>query len=91
MAKTLTFALMDAPYESGTTTTVLRMVDSALSKGHSVNVFAYEGAVSLTMKEQKQHPNPVKGTSVEDQDHPTTSRYVAGLFKKANGRLDWIN
>ena len=91
MAKTITIALMDGPYVSGTTTTVLRMVDSALGKGHKVNVFAYEGAVSLTMKEQKPHPNPVKGTSVEDQDHPTTARFVEGLFKKANGRLEWIN
>ena len=54
-----------------------------------MNVFAYEGAVSLTMKEQKPHPNPVKGTSVEEQDHPTTANLVAGLL--ATGNVDWIN
>jgi tRNA 2-thiouridine synthesizing protein D len=88
MAK-LTIALMDSPYESGTTTTAMRIVDAAVRKGHSVNVFAYEGAVSLTMKEQKAHPNPVKGTSVEEQKHPTTANFVAGLL--ATGKVDWIN
>lgn len=88
MAK-LTIALMDSPYESGTTTTAMRIVDAAVRKGHTVNVFAYEGAVSLTMKEQKAHPNPVKGTSVEEQKHPTTANFVAGLL--ATGKVDWIN
>jgi len=88
MAK-LTIALMDSPYESGTTTTAMRIADAAVRKGHTVNVFAYEGAVSLTMKEQKAHPNPVKGTSVEEQKHPTTATFVAGLL--ATGKVDWIN
>ncbi len=91
MTKTLTVSFMDSPYESETTTTVLRIVDSALNKGHNVNVFAYEGAVTLTMSEQSPHPNPVKGTSIEEQDHPTTSKFVEGLFKKSKGKLDWIN
>ena len=86
---TLTIAIMDAPYESGTSTTALRIVDSAVRKGHVVNVFAYEGAVNLTMKEQKPHPNPVKGTSVEDQHHPTTSSFIASLLE--TGKVDWIN
>ena len=86
---TLTIALMDSPYESGTTTTALRIADAAVRKGHSVNVFAYEGAVALTMADQKAHPNPVKGTSVEEQHHPTTSSWVAGLL--ATGKVDWIN
>ena len=91
MPKTLTIALMDPPYESETTTTAMRMVDAALRKGHKVNVFAYEGAVALTLKEQKPHPNPVHGRSVEEQDHPTTARFIEGLLKMAGGRLDWIN
>lgn len=86
---TLTIALMDSPYESGTTTTALRIIDAAVRKGHRVNVFAYEGAVNLTMADQKPHPNPVKGTSVEDQHHPTTSEWVAGVLKTE--LVDWIN
>lgn len=92
--KTVTVAIMDAPYESANSTTALRIVQSALEKGHNVNVFAYEGAVGLTMKAQAPHPNPVKGTSVEQEAHPTTKDWVAALFKLAREKdvkLDWIN
>lgn len=90
----LTIALMHPPYESATSTTALRIVDSALRSGVAVTVFAYEGAVSMTMRAQQPHPNPVKGTSAEQEQHPTTKEWIAGLFELArqNGtRLDWIN
>ncbi|MBM3924698.1 MAG: FeS-binding protein [SAR202 cluster bacterium] len=86
---TLTIALMDPPYESETTTTALRIADAAVRKGHKVNVFAYEGAVSLTIKDQAPHANPVKGTSAEQEDHPTTAKFVAGLLRTEG--VQWIN
>ena len=91
--RTITIAIMDAPYESETSTTALRIIDAALRKGVNVNVFAYEGAVSLTLSSQGAHPNPVKGTSIEEQDHPSTARFIEGLFQKSAGgpKLDWIN
>ncbi|QVN21653.1 DsrE family protein [Burkholderia pyrrocinia] len=90
----LTLALMDPPYEKAASTTALRIVDAALRRGHDVTVFAYEGAVNLTMKAQAPHANPVKGTSVEEEDHPTTRDWVAALFQLAaqqGVKLDWIN
>jgi len=92
--KTLTVAIMDAPYESANSTTALRIINTALGKGHNVNVFAYEGAVNLTMSAQKPHPNPVKGTSVEEEEHPLTKDWIAALFKlaqKKGAKLDWVN
>ena len=92
--KSLTIAIMDGPYESETSTTALRIISAALAKGHNVNVFAYEGAVNLTMKGQQPHANPVKGTSVEQEQHPTTKDWIGSLFKLAssNGlKLDWVN
>lgn len=91
--KSITIALMDPPYESGTTTTALRIMDAALRKGINVNVFAYEGAVNLTMRGQAPHPNPVKGTSIEEQDHPSTSKFIAGLFTLGadSPKLEWVN
>lgn len=86
--KTLTLLLMDPPYETENTTTALRIVDAVLKKGHRVRVFAYEGAVSLTMSQQKQHPNPVKNQDAAQADHPTTLRAIQSLFKKGN--LEWI-
>jgi sulfur relay (sulfurtransferase) complex TusBCD TusD component (DsrE family) len=91
--KTLTIALMDPPYESANSTTAFRIIASALKKGIHVNVFAYEGAVNLAFKEQAPHANPVKGTKVEEEDHPTTKNFVTVLLEMGNGNplLTWIN
>ncbi len=95
--KTLTVAIMDAPYESANSTTAFRIIASALKKGVHVNVFAYEGAVSLAIKDQAPHANPVKGTTVEEEDHPTTKNFVASLLElglelgKENPLLTWVN
>ena len=93
MDGTLTVAIMDAPYEAAASTTALRIIASALRKGVNVNVFAYEGAVSLTMKEQAPHANPVKGTSVEEEDHPTTKDLVMALIElgRSEPKLTWVN
>ncbi len=53
--------------------------------GDSVNVFAYEGAVCLALKDQAPHANPVKGTTLEDEDHPTTRAFVRALLEAGNG------
>jgi tRNA 2-thiouridine synthesizing protein D len=85
---TLTIALMDAPYEAAASTTAFRIIAAALDRGVHVNVFAYEGAVSLTQKDQAPHANPVKGTTVEQEEHPTTKDLVAALM---GPRLTWVN
>jgi len=90
----LNVLIMDPPYESSNTATVFRMIDSTLRKGHDVTVFAYEGAAALSFKPQKGHPNPVKGTSEEEEKHPLSKDFVEGLFATAreNGReFKWIN
>lgn len=92
--KTLTFSLMDAPFEQARTTTVLRIIDLAIAKGYNVNVFAYEGAVSLPFAQQKPHANSVHGRDIDEEDHPLTKDWIASLMLKAekNGcKLDWIN
>ncbi len=93
MGKTLSILFMDAPYEAATSTSVLRIVDSAIRKGHNVNVFAYEGAVAYSFSAQKPHQNPIKGTSIEEEKHPNTKDWVASLLKAAEAKglkLDWI-
>ena len=91
--KTLTLALMDPPYESANSTTALRIISAALSKEISVNVFAYEGAVNLPFKDQAPHANPVKGTTVEEEDHPTTKNFISSLLElgKSEPLLTWVN
>ena len=91
--RTLTLALMDPPYESANSTTAFRIISAALDQGINVNVFAYEGAVCLPLKDQAPHANPVKGTSVEEEEHPTTKAFVSSLLAKGNDRprLTWVN
>jgi tRNA 2-thiouridine synthesizing protein D len=92
--KTLTFALMDAPYESARTATALRLIDIAAGRGYAVNVFAYEGAVLLPFSRQQPHPNAVHGRNVEEENHLLTKDVVAELIAEAarNGsKLDWVN
>lgn len=93
MAHSLTVAIMDAPYEAAASTTAFRIIAAALRKGIDVNVFAYEGAVSLTIRDQTPHANPVKGTSVEEEDHPTTKDLVTALVDLGKGEptLTWVN
>jgi tRNA 2-thiouridine synthesizing protein D len=91
--KTLTFLVMDAPYENARTTTALRLVDAALRRGFDVNVFAYEGAVGLPFARQAPHANAVHERDVVAEDHPNPKDWVAALFQEAEkrgSRLDWV-
>lgn len=92
--KTLTFALMDAPFESARSTTAFRLMDIAARRGYDINVFAYEGAVCLPFAQQKAHPNAVHGREAADENHPLTKDWVTSLIKAAadnGGKLDWVN
>ena len=91
---TLTFALMDAPFESGRTTTAMRLIDIAARRGYNINVFAYEGAVYLPFANQAAHPNAVHGHDADEENHPLPKDWVAALRReseKNDARLDWVN
>jgi len=92
--KTLNILIMDPPYESSRTATAFRIMEAAIKKGHNVNVFTYEGATALSLRDQKGHPNPIKGTSLEEEKHPLTKDFVSGLFafaKQKGVQFNWIN
>ena len=92
--KTLTIAIMDAPYESGRTATAFRLIDIAIRRGYDVNVFAYEGAVCVPFAQQNAHANAVHGRTVEEENHPLPKEWVTALVKEAakhGGKLDWVN
>lgn len=92
--KTLTFCLMDPPFENARTTTALRLIDSAVRQGHNVNVFAYEGAVCIPFSKQSAHANSVHGFEKEAWNHPLPKDWVTELMKhaeKSGAKVDWIN
>ncbi len=92
--KTLSFVLMDAPYENARSTTAFRLIDIAARRGHTIKVFAYEGAVSLPFAKQAPHANSVHGRDVAQEDHPNPKDWIAALMRAAEGnggKLEWIN
>lgn len=92
--KTLTFCLMDAPFEQARSTTALRLIDIAARRGYNVNVFAYEGAVGLPFTKQAPHPNAVHGHDADEEDHPLPHQWIEAIHKSAEaagGELSWIN
>jgi sulfur relay (sulfurtransferase) complex TusBCD TusD component (DsrE family) len=74
--KTLSFALMDAPYESANLTTAFRILDAAAKRGHDINVFAYEGAAALAFTRQSPHPNPVYGKNLAEDRQQSIGVYA---------------
>jgi tRNA 2-thiouridine synthesizing protein D len=93
-AKTLTFALMDPPFEASRSTTAMRVIDAALRLGFNVNVFGYEGAVMIPFRHQQPHANAVHGRDAEAEDHPLPREWVAGLMRTASERglsFEWVN
>ncbi len=92
--KTLTFALMDAPFENPRSTTALRLIDIAARRGYNINVFAYEGAVFLPFAHQQPHANAVHGRDVEEENHPLPRKWIAAIMEEAErngGKVDWVN
>ncbi len=91
--KALTFAIMDAPYESARSTTALRLIDIAVRRGYDVNVFAYEGAVGLAFAKQAPHPNAVHGRDLAQEDHPNPKDWIAAILDQAlrtGAKVDWV-
>ncbi|HLU65563.1 MAG TPA: DsrE family protein [Kofleriaceae bacterium] len=92
--KTLTFVLMDAPYENARTTTAFRLLDAAVRRGHDVKVFAYEGAVAHSFARQAPHGNAVHGRNAKEEDHPNPKDWIAALMQAAEAAgatLEWMN
>ena len=91
---TLTFMLMDPPFESGRSTTGLRLMQIAAERGYDINVLAYEGAVYLPFNGQAGHPNPVHGNDLDEESHPLPKQWIEIIGKTAEangGKLDWVN
>ena len=92
--KTITIAIMEAPYENARSTTALRLIDLAAKRGYNINVFAYEGAVLQPFAAQTPHPNAVHGRNVEEENHFIPKDAIAALMREAEsngGKIDWVN
>ncbi|HEU5467933.1 MAG TPA: hypothetical protein VFU77_01390 [Steroidobacteraceae bacterium] len=90
----LSFLLMDAPFEQARTATAMRLIDATLRAGFGARVFAYEGAVSLPVTQQKPHANAIHGRTVEEEAHPTPHTWILALAEFAAQQgvtFEWVN
>ncbi len=77
--RTADLAIMDAPYEAAASTTAFRIIAAALGAASTSTSSPTRARSALTQKDQAPHANPVKGTTVEQEEHPTTKDLVAAL------------
>jgi len=92
--KTLTFAIMDPPFESARSTTALRLMQIAARRGYDINVFAYEGAVYLPFNLQAKHGNAFHDLDADAENHPLPREWIqeiTQIAKDAGGSLTWMN
>lgn len=93
-SRTLTFLLMDAPFEQARTATAFRLIDATLRASIGARVFAYEGAVSLAVTRQKPHANAIHGRTLEEEAHPVPHAWITALAELAREKgvaFEWIN
>jgi tRNA 2-thiouridine synthesizing protein D len=91
---TLTFVLMDPPFEATRSSTALRLLQICAKRGYDLNVLAYEGAVYLPFNGQHGHPNPIHGNDVSEENHPLPKDWITSIAATAvasGGKLDWVN
>ena len=85
---------MDPPFEASRTATFFRILGTAIESGHNIQVFAYEGAVSLSLATQKPHGNVHHGRNIDEEAHPLPSTWISALYDLADRKgvtLRWVN
>jgi hypothetical protein len=88
----LFFGMMGTPFQTETTTSLFRMVESALAKGHRVTVWNCGYATGLSQSSLVRPRDSF--AAPEDQTHnPTTAELIQGLMRRYGGggqKLDWL-
>lgn len=86
-SKTIFFVMLEGPYRSDATTTLLRLVDAALVQHHQVRVWACGGATLLTQRTL----GAEKPRNFLDLDatYPSTAGLIAALLDHTTPLLRW--
>lgn len=92
-AKHIFLGMKGAPYESELFTSVLRITNAALQKGHRVTVWTCGGATTLTQSSLglfKRRNVLIFGTGSKDKNYPTTATLVGKLIGLYPDQLTWL-
>ncbi|WP_345812302.1 hypothetical protein AAGS40_15030 [Paraburkholderia sp. PREW-6R] len=95
----LFFGMMGTPFQSETVTSLFRMVDSALSRGHRVTVWNCGYATGLSQASLVRPPDSFASADADTHSvtgdtahHPTTAEMIQALMRRygPTGRFDWL-
>jgi hypothetical protein len=84
---TIFLIVMGAPYESELTTTLFRLLDAALARGHRLIVWSCGASTTLTLESLGEcKPRNVMRHEVV---YPSTARLVRTMMARYGERLEW--
>jgi hypothetical protein len=85
------FGMMGTPFQSETVTSLFRMVESALSKGHRVTVWNCGHATGLSQSSLVRPRDSFARTETAGAN-PTTAEMIQALMRRYghDGLLDWL-
>lgn len=85
------FGMMGTPFQSETVTSLFRMVESALSKGHHVTVWNCGYATGLSQSSLVRPRDSFARTETVSAN-PTTTEMIQALMRRygQEGLLDWL-
>ncbi|MCC5603251.1 DsrE family protein [Nostoc favosum] len=85
--------VMGAPYESELCTSLLRIVDAAITQGDQVIVWTCGGATTLTQKTLSNvKPYNLLDVAADKKktEYPSTMALIRELLEVAEGRVQWF-
>ncbi len=90
---TITIGIATSSYQREAPTTVLRLAEKLLERGHHVNIWGFEEAVTLTNANQKDHSEPPGLHEVAGKQHTYVGKFVDGIIRAGlhSGALKWVS
>ncbi|MFP5393284.1 MAG: DsrE family protein [Gammaproteobacteria bacterium] len=83
------FGVMGTPFQSELSTTLFRMVQSALDADHQVTVWTCGYATNLTQHSLVRPNDSFAAKDAPARNHLTTAQVAAALLHRHRGKLDW--
>jgi tRNA 2-thiouridine synthesizing protein D len=91
--RTITFFIATGSYLREAPTTLLRLAEKLMQRGITVNVWAFEEAVTVTNRDQIDHAEPGSLQKVLGEKHTHIGKAIDGLVRAGlhGAKMDWVS
>jgi tRNA 2-thiouridine synthesizing protein D len=91
--RTITFFIATGSYLREAPTTLLRLAEKLMQRGITVNVWAFEEAVTVTNRDQIDHAEPGSLQKVLGEKHTHIGKSIDGLVRAGlhGAKMDWVS